>query len=611
MSAPPQTPTEPRQPLPRSKPAVAAQTSPEGFERGRDRRLTLWLWRNEVRPLLPFLIAALAFLAIEGATVGAFTMLTRPLFDDVLIARDAQMLRWVAAGVAGVFLLRAVAVMVNKPLIAWLNERVVAGLQRRLMAHLMKLDHSFYHAHPPGVLIERVRADTRALGSAFTSMLPAIARDLVSAVVLLGVALYLDWRLTLGALAVAPLLILPLLALQRLVRRMERSSRVRSAEASNRLDEVFHGVYTVQRHGLEERELSLFGSILDRFISAQVRARIGAAGIMVLVHVVAAVAFVMVLVSGAAQIMEGTRTVGEFMAFFTAFALMFEPVRKLSELAGVWQVVMASLERVHALLQVEPRITQPAPPLSPLPAPGASRIRFEGVVFAYDSEPVLRGFDLCAEPGETTALVGPSGAGKSTVLTLLSRLADPDSGRITIDGSDIARMDLAGLRGAMSVVAQDSALFDETLRDNIVLGEQGVSEARLREAIEAAHVAEFLDQLPHGLETRVGPRGSALSGGQRQRVAIARAILRDRPILLLDEATSALDAESESLVQAALSRLSAGRTTLVIAHRLATVRRAHKIVVMERGRKVEEGTHDALMARQGSYARLHALQFGE
>ncbi len=601
----------PRAASPSSAAAAAEQTVPSGFDRAGDRRLSLWLWRTEMRPLALFLVIALAFMAIEGATLGAFSLLIQPMFDDVLIAGDSAMLAWVAAAVAAVFLLRAVAVIIHRPLLAWLSERVVAGLQRRLMAHLMQLDHSFYHAHPPGVLIDRVRADTRMLGNAFTKIVPAIARDLVSVLALLGVTFHLDWRLALTAVSVTPLLLLPLLALQRLVRRMERRSRLRSAEASNRLDEVFHGIYTVQRHALEARELSLLSSILDRFVTAQTRVKIGSAGMSALVDIVGAIAFVLVLYVGVSQITEGTRTVGEFMAFLTALILMFQPLRKLSALGGAWQVVLANLERVHALLQVAPRITQPAAPLSPLPAPGSCRIRFENVVFAYESEPVLRGFDLNAEPGQTTALVGPSGAGKSTVLTLLARLADPQSGRITIGGSDISRMDLAGLRGAMSVVAQDSALFDETLRDNILLGAEGVSEARLRAAVEAAHVAEFLDQLPQGLDTRVGPRGSALSGGQRQRVAIARALLRDRPILLLDEATSALDADSEALVQAALDRLSAGRTTLVIAHRLATVRRADKIVVMERGRNVEEGTHAALLAQQGRYARLHALQFGK
>lgn len=590
---------------------LAAQTAPGDFDRARDRRLALWLWQTELRKLTPFLVIGLILMAVDGAMLGAFSLVVQPLFDDVLIARDSGALAWVAAAVAGVFLLRVTAFMIHKPLMTWLSERVVAGMQVRLLTHLMRLDHAFYHSHPPGVLIERVRGDTRIMGSAFVKLMPAIARDLVSALALLGVALFIDWRWTLTALAVTPFLVLPLMALQKLVRRMQRQSRQSSAEATNRLDEVFHGIYTIQRNALESRESGRFAKIVKRFILKQVRARLGQAGMAAMVDIGTAAAFVVVIFVGGREIIAGERTVGEFMAFFTALALMFQPVRKLSELGGEWQTVLASLERVHALLQVAPRIAQPAPPLSPLPAPDNTRISFENVEFAYDAEPVLCGFSINAEPGQTTALVGPSGAGKSTVFALLARLADPQAGRITIGGQDIARMDLAGLRNLMSVVAQDSALFDETLRDNILLGAEAVSEARLREVIEAAHVADFLDQLPQGLDSRVGPRGSALSGGQRQRVAIARAILRDRPVLLLDEATSALDAESEVLVQRALERLSEGRTTLVIAHRLATIRRADKIVVMERGCKLEEGTHATLMAHGGAYAKLHALQFGE
>jgi len=324
---------------------------------------------------------------------------------------------------------------------------------------------------------------------------------------------------------------------------------------------------------------------------------------------VAALGFGLVLVFAGRQIIAGDRTVGEFMAFFAAIAFLFEPLRRLGGLSGAWQTVLASLDRVHGVMQEVPRIQQPTGPLAPLPRPGFETMRFENTTFAYDQDPVLRDLVLAAEAGQTTALVGPSGAGKSTIFTLLTRLADPQGGRVTIDGQDIRQMDLTGLRGLFSVVAQDSALFDETLRDNILMGDTGVSDERLQTVIKAAYVDEFLDQLPDGLETRVGPRGSSLSGGQRQRVAIARALLRTAPILLLDEATSALDARSERLVQEALDRLSEGRTTIVIAHRLATVRNADKIVVMEAGRVVEQGSHKDLLARGGSYARLHALQF--
>jgi ABC-type multidrug transport system fused ATPase/permease subunit len=406
-----------------------------------------------------------------------------------------------------------------------------------------------------------------------------------------------------------PFLIFPVTLLQKLVRRMGVNARDASAAASTRLDEIFHGVVTIQRNNLEEQEETRLGKVLNRYVKARVRTVGGQALIGSASDLVAAVGFALVLTLAGGQIVAGERTVGEFMTFFAAIAFLFEPLRRLGGIAGLWQNVLASLERVHRLLQVPATITQPAAPLAPLPDGGAVGIELDGVTFAYGSDPVLRDLTLTAEAGQTTALVGASGAGKSTVFALLTRLADPQAGRVLLGGQDIARMDLRGLRGLFSVVAQDSALFDETLRDNILLGAEGVSDDRLWAAVRAAHVDAFLDQLPHGLDTRVGPRGSALSGGQRQRVAIARALLRKAPVLLLDEATSALDARSESAVQDALDQLSAGRTTLVIAHRLSTIRNADKIVVMEAGRVVEEGDHATLLARGGTYARLHALQF--
>ncbi|MCC5969355.1 MAG: ABC transporter ATP-binding protein [Pararhodobacter sp.] len=571
--------------------------------------LAAWLWHGYVRRYLPLLVLAIILMAVDGAMMGLFSLLVQPMFDDVLVQGNADALVWVALAVAGVFVVRALTALTHKPLMTYLSESVIGRMQERLLAHLMRLDQGFFHRHAPGVLIDRVRGDTQGLGMIFTGILPALARDLISVIALLGVALWIDWVWTLIAVIGTPLLVLPILALQRVVRRVGTRAREASAEASNRLDEIFHGVYTIQRNGLEQLEGTRFHASVARFIAASVRTKLGQSGMNALADLVGALGFSLVLIYGGGQIIDGSRSVGEFMSFFTAFALMFEPLRRLSGLTGSWQAVLASLERVHALLQVPVAILQPAPPHAPLPEPGRSDIRFDAVNFAYERDPVLRDFSFIAPEGQTTALVGPSGAGKSTVFTLLTRLADPQSGGITIGGHDIRQMDLAGLRGLFSVVAQDSALFDETLRDNILLGAEGVSDARLREALDAAHVDEFLPLLPHGLDTRVGPRGSALSGGQRQRVAIARALLRDAPILLLDEATSALDARSEALVQAALDRLSTGRTTLVIAHRLSTVRRAAKIVVMDKGQLVEEGDHATLIARGGVYAHLHGLQF--
>lgn len=295
------------------------------------------------------------------------------------------------------------------------------------------------------------------------------------------------------------------------------------------------------------------------------------------------------------------------MAFFTAMAIAFDPLRRLGNLTGLWQNAAAAVDRLLDILETKPTLLSPEQSEN-LPK-HAPEIRFDNVTLSYGDLPVLNGAAFVAEAGKTTALVGASGAGKSTLFNVLARLVDPQSGAVTLDGARISDFTLRDLRGLISTVSQDAALFDETIRENILLGATDISEETLQETLHDAHVSDFIEKLPNGVETPAGPRGSNLSGGQRQRVAIARALLRDTPILLLDEATSALDTKSESIVQSALDRLAKGRTTLVIAHRLSTIQNADKIVVMDKGTVVDEGTHEELLERGGLYADLHRLQF--
>ncbi|NNL19664.1 MAG: ABC transporter ATP-binding protein, partial [Boseongicola sp.] len=316
-----------------------------------------------------------------------------------------------------------------------------------------------------------------------------------------------------------------------------------------------------------------------------------------------------VLVYGGNQIIDGDKTVGEFMSFFTAMGLIFEPLRRVANVSGAWQAARASLERIQDVFDAKPTITSPTTPKPAILAPENADIFLNNVVVRYGDEPALAGATFTAKAGQTTALVGASGAGKSTVFNVLTRLVDPSDGTITIHDTKSTELSITDLRALYSVVTQDAPMFDESLRDNIVLNTKDVTDESLAGAIEAAHLTEVVSALPNGLESPAGPRGSALSGGQRQRVAIARALLRDAPVLLLDEATSALDAQSEVRVQAALDDLAKDRTTLVIAHRLSTIRNADKIVVMDQGRVVDEGRHEELLERGGVYASLYALQF--
>lgn len=570
-----------------------------------------WVWSRYLRRHLPVMALAVCLMAIEGATLGGLSYMMRPMFDDVFLAADQSSVAWVAFVVAGIFLMRAVTAFLHRIIMENVGLRVSIAMQKDLVGHLLSLDSAYYQTNPPGTLIERVRVDTTLANNIWATMLSAAGRDVISLIALLAVAISVDPIWTLVAVAGLPLLIGPVALLLRYVRRFAAHARQQAARLSTRLDEMFHGVNTIKLNTAEAHENRRFAAALTSYRRLEQRALTARAGVPAAIDLVAAIGFAGVVFYGGNQIIGGDKTVGEFMAFFTAIGLIFDPLRRLANVSGAWATARASLLRIRDVFDVAPTILAPAAPKQAPPSAGQADIVIDDVVLRYEGESALNGLTFTAKAGETTALVGPSGAGKSSVFNLLTRLVDGESGSITIGGVPVTEMQLDALRTLFAVVSQDAPMFDDTLRENILLAQNDVSEDHLRDVLEAAHLTDFVARLPDGLNSPVGPRGSQLSGGQRQRVAIARALLRDAPILLLDEATSALDAESEKHVQAALERLSADRTTLVIAHRLATVRAADKIVVMENGRAIDEGQHDALLARGGVYARLHQLQFSQ
>jgi subfamily B ATP-binding cassette protein MsbA len=566
-----------------------------------------WIWQGYLRKHWATLAVAVFFMILEGSTLGAISYLLQPMFDKIFVAGSTSALWWVGIAIMIIFVIRAIASLVQKVLLTRVAQRTAADIRVDLLKRMMKQDGAFHLVHPPGFLIQRVQSDVNSVNDVWRAIITGAGRDAVALVVLIGVAISVDWKWALVACIGTPLLVAPAGLAQKYVRKQARQARDLGASLSTRLDEVFHGIVPIKLNALEKYQTRKYRDLTAKYIKTEVRAALGSASIPAMIDIMAGIGFLGVLLYGGSEIIEGKKTVGQFMTFFAAIGMAFDPLRRLGAISGLWQVAAAAIERIKELMDAPIRLKSPSKPVA---APvGTPALELRGVSLSYGDTGVLHDVTLIAEPGQTTALVGASGAGKSSIFNLLTRLVDPQQGQVLLGGVPVGAMAMGDLRSMLSVVSQEALLFDDTLRENILLGRSDVSDALLKQVLDASHVSDFLDNLPAGIDSHVGPRGSALSGGQRQRVVIARALLRDTPVLLLDEATSALDAQSEAVVQAALDSLSAGRTTLVIAHRLSTIRNADKIIVMDRGRIVDAGTHAELLDRGGIYADLYKLQF--
>lgn len=548
----------------------------------------------------------MVFMVIEGSTLGGLSYMLQPMFDLVMVKGDAGAIWFVATAILMLFVVRGITGIIHRTLLTKVSYEASTQIQVDLLNHTLHLDNSFHSKTSPGALIERVQGDVISIQHLWNTILVNAGRDSIALLSLIGVAISIDWMWTLVTIMGAPVLLLPSLAVQRYVRRKSGYLREIASDRTLRLDEIFHGIIPIKLNRMESYQLSRFSKLSQDWVKSTIKTVAGQASIPALVDLAVGFGFFSVLLYGGPQIISGEKSIGEFMSFFTAMALAFQPMRRLGNVASNWEIMAASLNRIFNLFDTVPDIQDTVS--TKIKAPKSFDISFDNVHLSYDSSPVLNGLSFNAPHGKTTAIVGESGAGKSTLFNALTRLVDPKSGSISIDGINTKNISIKNLRSLFSVVSQDALLFDETLIENILLGKKNISKEKIKQVLDDANVTKFISTLSNGLETKVGPRGSNLSGGQRQRVAIARALLRDTPILLLDEATSALDAESEKFVQEALEKLSKGRTTLVIAHRLSTIHDADQIIVLSKGRIAEIGTHENLINKKGLYSNLYSLQ---
>ncbi len=554
-------------------------------------------------------VAAIALVLAASAMLGVGQGL-RAVIDRGFSAGDPAWLDRALAAMFGVIALLAAATWLRFYNVSWLGERVTADLRRKVFDHLLSLPPSWFESGRTGDVISRLTSDTTQLENVIGSSVSIALRNALLLVGGLVMLFTTSTKLTLLVIADVPLVVAPIVLFGRRVRTLARESQDRVAELGNRIDETIHEIRIVQAYGHEAADRADFGARVERGF-ATARRRIAARSaliVAVMVLVFGAIAFILWI--GGHDVLAGRLTGGELSAFVFYAAMVAGSVGALSEVWGDLQRARGATERLMELLATAPEVAPPAQPV-PLP-PARGEVRFDAVDFRYPSRPdtaALDAFSLDVSPGETVALVGPSGAGKTTVFQLLLRFYDPQAGRITIDGVALDATDPLAIRARIALVSQEAVIFAASVLENVRYARPDATLAEVQAACVAAYADGFVRELPQGYDTDLGERGVKLSGGQRQRIAIARAILADRPILLLDEATSALDAESERMVQAALTHLMRGRTTLVIAHRLATVQQADRIVVMEHGRIVEQGNHAALIEADGLYAHLARLQF--
>jgi subfamily B ATP-binding cassette protein MsbA len=539
---------------------------------------------------------------------GSQAYLIKPLLDKIFINKNEFYLKMLPLVVIAVFFFKGLFYYIYFYILEEVGQTIIRDLRIKIFEHVHTQSLSFFSSMPTGTLISRVISDVNLMQGAVSNALVSSMRDFFQVIILLGVILYMNWKLALFSLIILPLAFASIVYFGRKFRRLSTRSQEETARVSNILHETITGNRIVKAFGMEEYEGHRFRNQATRLFNVVIQDARYRSLQHPYMEFIGGIAIVLIIWFGGNEVIKGTATPGTFFSFLTALIMAYDPVKGVSRINSTVQQGMAAAARVFTLLEIKPEIAD-SPDAVPMP-PFSEAIEFDDVTFAYgDDSPVLRNISLRIPKGEALAIVGPSGGGKTTLTNLIPRFFEILEGRLLIDGRDVKQVTLKSLRSQIAIVTQQTILFNDTVRNNIAYGDPGRTDEEIREAARAAHAMDFINNLPQGFDTIIGEGGTRLSGGQQQRISIARALLKNAPILILDEATSALDTESEREVQKALENLMKNRTTVVIAHRLSTITNADRIIVVKDGQMVEKGSHEELLARQGEYEILYRMQY--